>query len=264
MDEEKSIEYWQGNADSWTQLSRQGYDICRDHINMPAFKEMLPEVGSKLGLDIGCGEGTNTRTVAKLGASMVGIDPSSKFVEHANDHQENEHLEIEFKVGKASALDFSDSYFDFVMSTMVFMDVPNLDPVLKETSRVLKPDGFLQFSIVHPCFSPPKSRWMVDDSDNQEGVLVGQYFKQGGFLDQWTFTTVPEHIKSDHSQFKVLHYHRTLSQWINSLVEAGFTVEKMAEPTPSQEAIKAYPSLKRLEEVAWFLHIRARNSKPNK
>ena len=48
----------------WTQLSRAGYDTYRDHLNTPAFLQMLPEVNGLTGLDIGCGEGSNTRELA--------------------------------------------------------------------------------------------------------------------------------------------------------------------------------------------------------
>ncbi|HEY5119633.1 MAG TPA: hypothetical protein VII90_09265, partial [Anaerolineales bacterium] len=56
--------YWEGNADAWTKLSRRGYDVYRDHLNTPAFFTMLPDVKGLSGLDIGCGEGNNTRLLS--------------------------------------------------------------------------------------------------------------------------------------------------------------------------------------------------------
>jgi trans-aconitate methyltransferase len=41
-----------------------GHDIYRDHLNTPAFFAMLPDVEGLAGLDIGCGEGHNTRLLA--------------------------------------------------------------------------------------------------------------------------------------------------------------------------------------------------------
>ena len=60
--------YWNENADTWTHLSRAGYDTYRDHLNTPAFLEMLPDIHNLNGLDIGCGEGSNTRLLAEKGA----------------------------------------------------------------------------------------------------------------------------------------------------------------------------------------------------
>lgn len=258
MEEEKEIEYWESNADSWTTLSRLGYDICRDHINNPVFFEHLPEVSGKHGLDIGCGEGHNTRLVAKLGATIVGVDPSQKFIDHAKSHPDNESLEIQFELGKASQLKFQDKNFDFVISTMCLMDVPEIEGVFKEVHRVLKPGGFLQFSIVHPCFSPPDASWQMNGDNSRELLQVGGYFKEGPTLDSWSFTTVPEDLKKEHEKFKVVHYHRTLSHWINALIESGFILEKVMEPSASERAVETYPSLSRLSEVSWFIHFRAR------
>jgi 2-polyprenyl-3-methyl-5-hydroxy-6-metoxy-1,4-benzoquinol methylase len=61
-------QYWDGNAAAWTKLARAGYDVYRDYLNTPAFFKMLPSVNGLSGLDIGCGEGHNTRLLAKCGA----------------------------------------------------------------------------------------------------------------------------------------------------------------------------------------------------
>ncbi len=60
-------EYWEANAETWTRHARAGYDIYRDALNTPSFMAMLPPVRGLDGLDIGCGEGSNTRRLAELG-----------------------------------------------------------------------------------------------------------------------------------------------------------------------------------------------------
>lgn len=60
MDSQTVAAHWNRNAENWTRLSRQGYDVFRDHVNTPGFLEILPDVSGLEGLDIGCGEGTNT------------------------------------------------------------------------------------------------------------------------------------------------------------------------------------------------------------
>jgi hypothetical protein len=56
--------YWEANAETWTRHARAGYDIYRNGLNTPAFLDMLPPVRGLCGLDIGCGEGSNTRELA--------------------------------------------------------------------------------------------------------------------------------------------------------------------------------------------------------
>ena len=62
---------WDENAANWSKLNRMGCDLYRDYVNTPAFLSMLPDVKGLKGLDIGCGEGYNTRQVAKKGDGTI-------------------------------------------------------------------------------------------------------------------------------------------------------------------------------------------------
>ena len=44
MDDEDVGRFWNENAEAWTALSRAGYDTYRDHLNTPAFFELLPDI----------------------------------------------------------------------------------------------------------------------------------------------------------------------------------------------------------------------------
>jgi trans-aconitate methyltransferase len=55
---------WNANAATWTELTRAGFDVYRDLVNTPAFFALLPPVDGRLCLDLGCGEGHNTRLLA--------------------------------------------------------------------------------------------------------------------------------------------------------------------------------------------------------
>ncbi|HXM40987.1 MAG TPA: class I SAM-dependent methyltransferase [Bryobacteraceae bacterium] len=83
MDDSEAGRYWEQNAEAWTRLCRQGYDVYRDLFNTPAFLEMLPDVGGLTGLDLGCGEGHNTRLLAQRRAQMWAVDVAPTFVRHA-------------------------------------------------------------------------------------------------------------------------------------------------------------------------------------
>jgi hypothetical protein len=61
LDRGEVARYWEANAETWTRHARAGYDIYRDGLNTPAFLHMLPPVQGRSGIDIGCGEGSNTR-----------------------------------------------------------------------------------------------------------------------------------------------------------------------------------------------------------
>jgi Methyltransferase domain len=71
---------WNANAAAWTELSRAGFDIYRDLVNTPAFFAMLPSVAARSRLNLGCGEGHNTRLLAERGAKVVALDVADAFV----------------------------------------------------------------------------------------------------------------------------------------------------------------------------------------
>src|SRR5438105_446334 len=162
MDHEEVGRLWNTNADAWTKLARAGYDVYRDYLNTPAFFELLPPVAGLAGLDIGCGEGHNTRLLARRGARVTAVDIAEDFVAHARRAEGLEPLGIEYRVASAVTLPFAGAAFDFATGFMSFMDVPEMDRVLAEAYRVLKPGGFLQFSICHPCFNTPHCRNLRD------------------------------------------------------------------------------------------------------
>jgi ubiquinone/menaquinone biosynthesis C-methylase UbiE len=169
MDHRHVGRLWNENAEVWTRLSRAGYDTYRDAFNTPAFLAMLPAVAGLRGLDVGCGEGTNTRLLAQRGAQMTAIDIAEAFVRHASDRETAGSSPIDYGVASAVALPFAEGAFDFATGFMSFMDIPETAWVLAEAYRVLRPGGFLQFSITHPCFDTSHRRnlrWMWRPTTN--------------------------------------------------------------------------------------------------
>jgi SAM-dependent methyltransferase len=73
MDDRENARHWEANADEWVRLVRAGYDLARDHVNNPSFFALLPDVRGLDGLDVGCGDGHNTRLVAERGGRMFAM-----------------------------------------------------------------------------------------------------------------------------------------------------------------------------------------------
>jgi ubiquinone/menaquinone biosynthesis C-methylase UbiE len=259
MDHEEVGLYWDGNAEAWTELVRAGYDHYRDGLNTPAFFEMLPEVDGLSGLDVGCGEGHNTRLVAERGARMTGIDVSETFIRYAKEAEDVHPLGIDYGLASAAELPFEAAGFDFVTAFMSLMDIPETERVLAEVFRVLRPGGFFQFSITHPCFDTPHRRNLRDESGHTYAVEVAEYFVgREGEVKEWLFSAAPPDVKEGLAPFRIPVFMRTLSSWLNRLVESGFVLERFGEPYPSDEAVRERPGLQDARIVACFLHVRAR------
>jgi len=253
--------YWEGNAATWTRLSRTGHDVYRDALNTPAFLDMLPPVRGLHGLDIGCGEGTNTRRLAEHGAVMQAIDIAPTFIAHARASEAEDPRGIGYQLADALALPFTDSSFDFAASFMAMMDMPDQAKALREVHRVLRPGGFFQFSILHPCFVPPKRRNIRDAAGEPVAVEVADYFRRtDGEVESWTFSTIPEAERSGLTPFQVPRFHRTLADWVDMIVAAGLTLEKLGEPRASAEIAAREPVVADTRVAPIFLHFRVRKA----
>ena len=256
--------FWNDNADAWTQLARAGYDVYRDHLNTPAFLAMLPAVRGLSGIDIGCGEGHNTREIARRGARLVAVDIAETFIRHAKEMEHREPLGIDYRVASAVELPFPQNHFDFATAVMSLMDVPETERALAEAFRVIKPGGFLQFSITHPCFDTPHRRNVRNEDGLTCAIEVGDYFRNlNGEISEWLFGAAPKELRQTLPRFKVPMFTRTISQWFNLLVQTGFFLERVEEPRPTDETVRACPVVQDAQVVAYFLHVRVRKPGAN-
>jgi ubiquinone/menaquinone biosynthesis C-methylase UbiE len=251
--------YWDENAEVWTRLVREGYDVYRDHLNTPAFLAMLPPVDGLLGLDIGCGEGSNTRQLARRGARMVAVDISQTFVRHATAEEAREPLGVRYARASAVQLPFPDDAFDFATAFMSLMDVPGQDGALREARRVVRPGGFFQFSITHPCTDTPHRRILRDATGRTYALEVGRYFEQRrGELETWIFGAAPAELRATLRPFRVPRFHRTLSSWLNGVIDAGWVIERVGEPSAGDDAVARCPHVQDTQVAPFFLHVRCR------
>jgi hypothetical protein len=142
---------------------------------------------------------------------------------------------------------------------MSLMDVPEPERAILETFRVLRPAGFLQFSISHPCFMTTRWRAVKDEHGTKVAVEVGDYFEnQNGAIDEWFFSSAPPEVREGTQPFRIPRFTRTMSQWLNLLLDTGFTIERVGEPYPGDDAVRQRPRLARARVVADFFHVRAR------
>jgi SAM-dependent methyltransferase len=261
----KAIEvaqYWEANAEAWTEQSRAGYDIYRDVLNTPAFLAMLPPIEGLSGLDIGCGEGSNTRQLARRGARMHAVDIAPTFIRHAHSVEASDPLGIVFQTGDSMALPFADASFDFVTAFMSLMDMPDQGRALSEVRRVLRPDGFLQFSILHPCFVPPHRKVLREANGKVRAIEIAGYFDAiDGQVDTWWFETPPRAEREHIAPFRTPRFHRTLSGWIEMIRRAGLTIDWLGEPGADAALAEIEPVVADARVAPLFLHVRA--VKPN-
>src|SRR6185369_3577254 len=139
-------------------------------------------------------------------------DIAPAFARFAQESEERRPLWIGYCAASGMELPFAAECFDFVTAWMALMDMPRHDLALRECHRVVRRGGFLQFSILHPCFSPPHRRLLRRDGEAY-AVEVGRYFDRvDGQVDRWLFSAAPAAAKAGLAPFEVPIFHRTLSE----------------------------------------------------
>jgi 2-polyprenyl-3-methyl-5-hydroxy-6-metoxy-1,4-benzoquinol methylase len=198
-------------------LLRQGALI--HEFVLPRLLDLIGAVRHQRVCDLACGQGIVARALAARGAQVVGVDRSQEMLALAQDYEERQPLGIHYLRDDAQVLGtLRDASFDGVVCNMALPDIADLPAVAQAIARVLAPDGWLVFSLPHPCFHTPDSRW--DQDGHGPVAVIRRYFAEGF----WT--------AADPQRFTGLFgaYHRTLSTYLNTLAEVGLMLQELREP----------------------------------
>jgi SAM-dependent methyltransferase len=183
-------------------------------------------------------------------------------VQAAREHAESGG--IQYLLASGLHLPFAGESFDFVTAFMSLMDVSGPELVLPEAARVLKPCGFLQFSILHPCFSPMHRRLVRDESGLPVAIEIARYFDRvDGEIERWIYNAAPPEAKAGLEPFEIPRFHRTLADWLNTLNDTGLAVERCVEPTVD-ERTAVLPGLADTRIAPNFIIFRCRRVSPSK
>lgn len=198
----------------------------------PAVLSLLPTLEDARVLDAGCGSGWYAETMLRRGANVTAFDFNSEFVAitRARVGQQARVLQADL----ARPLDFAqDGEFDVVVCPLVMHYLKDWLPALREFHRVLKPQGVLVFSTHHPF-----ADWKWFDKDD--------YFALELLEDAW------EDVG------KITYFHRPLSAISRDLAAAGFSIERLLEPQPTDAFRRANADeYERLMKNPHFLVVRA-------
>ncbi len=210
----------------------------------PALFSLSPDLSGKAVLDLGCGYGENCAEFKTRGAcEVLGVDISEKMLAVAIE----EHPDIEFIRADMSDLSFIKKKYDVVFSSLAVHYVEDFSAFVKGVYDILNPGGYFIFSQEHPLTTAPISGagWLRDDNGEVLHYKLTDYSRGGKRSTKWIVEGVEK-------------YHRTFSEIVNSLCEAGFTVERMMEPVPTKETIEMDKSWEKDLHKPNFLLVKAK------
>jgi 2-polyprenyl-6-hydroxyphenyl methylase / 3-demethylubiquinone-9 3-methyltransferase len=140
-------DWW--NENSFLHLLKTGLNPARFGYFLSILKARGLELASLRVLDVGCGGGILSEEFARAGCSVSGIDQSAASIATAQGHARQEKLEIDYRVGAAEALPFPSASFDVVVCCDMLEHVADVDKVVAEAARVLRPGGLYLFDTIN-------------------------------------------------------------------------------------------------------------------
>jgi 2-polyprenyl-6-hydroxyphenyl methylase / 3-demethylubiquinone-9 3-methyltransferase len=122
-------------------------------VRLDYFTRVLRDLGvdpsGKTVVDIGCGGGLFAEEFARLGAQVIGVDPSAASLATARSHAAAAGLRIDYREGSGERLPLGDASADIACCVDVLEHVTDLDAVISETARVLRPGGVYLFDTIN-------------------------------------------------------------------------------------------------------------------
>lgn len=230
-------------------IAQEAYDVLAEayaalvdtkphnaYYERPATLSLLPDVKGKRVLDAGCGPGVYAEWLVNRGAEVVAFDANEKMVGLARERL-GDRAQI-MQANLEQPLDFlRDGCFDIVVSPLVMDYVKDWERVFAEFYRVLGEVGCLVFSMEHPYAKYEDHR----ETSNYFEVEVVEY--------EWTGFGMAVRVPS---------YRRPVSEVINPLVRAGFIVEQIVKPIPTEEFRQKAPGVYEvLSRRPGFMCVRA-------
>ncbi|MBC1937603.1 class I SAM-dependent methyltransferase [Listeria grandensis] len=194
------------------------------------FQKMMPDFAGKRVLDLGCGFGWHCLYAIENGAdSAVGVDISENMLAEA--HKKTDSPKITYIHQALEDIDFPDASFDVVISSLTFHYIASFQAICEKVNESLVPGGAFLFSVEHPVFTAQGTQdWYYDEDGNKLHWPVDKYFTEGlrtaNFLGE-----------------AVTKYHKTMTTYVNTLLETGFELVKLVEPEPDAAMLASHPDM---------------------
>jgi len=100
-------------------------------------------------LDIGCGGGLLSEPMARLGATVTGIDAAERNIATASLHAEGQDLAIDYRATTAESLAEADKRYDIVLALEIVEHVADVELFLRTCGALVKPGGLLFLSTLN-------------------------------------------------------------------------------------------------------------------
>lgn len=195
----------------------------------PSVRSLLPDVAGKRIVDLGCGFGWFARWAAERGAaSVLGLDLSENMLAKAR--RLSSHPAVRYERADLDALVLPDAAFDLAYSSLALHYVRDFARLAGAVHRALLPGSHFVFTIEHPIYMASTSPGWLSREDGVRTWAVDHYAVEGVRRTDWFAKGV-------------VKYHRRLATTANALVDAGFSIRRLIEWSPTADQARAHAAL---------------------
>lgn len=254
---------WQGVARWYDEMIDEKRNDHYDKVIVPgALRLVQPAAGTRI-LDLACGQGVVSREMARLGASVLGIDAAAGLIDAAkartSEMESRGELDrglIEYRVCDAleiAGAGLKAASFDACACIMALSNINPMEPAIRGVADLLKPGGRMVIIITHPAFrAPDQTSWGWDEQSRSQFRRVDGYLSPGQKAIQMHPGSAPD--------VTTWTFHRPVQTYVRTLSEAGLLVDAMEEwpaSRVSQPGPRAETENRARREIPLFLAIRA-------
>ena len=236
---------WDINADHWDSKMGEGNEF-HELLIKPAQLKFLDICEGDSILDIACGNGQFSRTMAEFGANVLATDISPFMIRNAQKRTSDKIKNLSFRVLDAtdhSALvKLGERTFDSVVCTMALFDISNVEPLIRSISDLIKPEGKFVFSILHPAFNSPPDMSMSERRIFSEGRTINSYSVN---VSKYRSPAVYKSVAMDGQPELQLVFHRSMTALFNMCFDSGLVIDGFDEPTFGGK-------IKHANNLSWF------------
>jgi 2-polyprenyl-3-methyl-5-hydroxy-6-metoxy-1,4-benzoquinol methylase len=223
-------EIWDAKAAFWDERMGEGNQFQLELIG-PAIERLLEVRPDEHILDVGCGNGVTSRRLAHLGARVVAIDSSARFLELARARSPDLSHRIDYRLVDATdeeqLLALGEGHFDALVCNMVLMDMPVIDPLMRASRRLLAPGGRFVCAVQHPAFNSNAVRLCAETETRNDGVEVTRHAVK---LSDYLLVLSGKGTGMPGEPEPHWYFHRPLHELFGAFFRGGFVLDALEEP----------------------------------
>lgn len=213
----------------------------RSELLWPSIEAMLPDLTGRRVLDAGCGSGVYDARLVEQGAEVLGIDASESMIQEAKENVPDGKF---IQADLSRPLDFlQDDSFDVVLCQHVFSHLENLTTPVEEFARILAESGVLVVSTHNPVHDYVIVRDREYPTSGEQDDLDATVEADPDAPDYVETERYDIHWNPGAVANRATYYRRSIEALISPLIDAGFELQEISEPTPDRVFKQDNPEL---------------------